>query len=368
MNRPDLNQLDPAIRAYIEHLEAEVQRLSAPQHLSAPHPRRAAAPKTRPTPIPEVEEEEVLPQTSETAEPPTTLSLISATADGLAKRTLRHLYNRQRRGGMGVFDIETPKDNHPTLLAQADQGQNLIVLTNLARAFRMPLDAIPETPIRARGESFAGRLNLAENEQIALILPDQVQGYVALLSQSGMVRMLRHHFFGEYMKPGTALYDYRTFGPLASACWTGGNGDLFLATRAGKAIRFAEKAVPPQGGPGIRLSAGDRAIAITGVSEFSGVFMVSADGRGTIRNMSTFLANKAPGASGKIAMATDSLVAAVNVLPGDDLVILSHQSKIIRFSADDVPVKDGVVQGVNCMALRADEAVAVLVCLPYDRM
>lgn len=365
MNRPDFSKLDPAVRAYIEHLEAELQRLSAPAV------RRAASQKTRPAPISEVEDDEVLPQTSEPAEPaepPTTLSLISATASGLAKRTLRHLYNRQRRGGMGVFDIETPKEIHPTLLAQADQGQNLIVLTSLGRAFRLALDAIPETPIRARGESFAGRLNLAENEEIALILPDQVQGYVALLSQSGMVRMLRHHFFGEYMKPGTALYDYRAFGPLASACWTAGSGDLFIASQAGKAIRFSEKAVPPQGGPGIRLSSGDRAVAITGVSEDSGVFMLTADGRGTVRNMSTFLANKAPGAGGKVAMSTDSLVAAVAVLPGDDLVILSRQSKIIRFSVDDVPVKDGVVQGVNCMALRADEAAAVLVCVPYDRL
>ena len=35
--------------------------------------------------------------------------------------------------------------------------------------------------------------------------------------------------------------------------------------------------------------------------------------------------------------------------------------KIIRFAAAEVPAKEGVVQGVNCMALRADECVALVV-------
>jgi len=218
--------------------------------------------------------------------------------------------------------------------------------------------------VRARGESFVGRLSLSEDEHVACILPDQVQGYIALLSQSGMARLLRHHVFGEYMKPGTALFYFHAFGPLASACWTSGNGDLFIAAQSGKAIRFSEKSLPPQGGPGIRLGVGDRAVAITSVDEESNVFLLAADGRGTIRSMSSFLANKAPGAGGKVAMATENLVAAAAALPGDDLVILSHQSKIIRFSADDIPIKDSVVQGVNCMALRGDVAVAALVCPP----
>ena len=362
INRPDLSNLDPEILAYIEYLESEIQRSthSVTRKVSA---QRSARVSTS-----EPEDDGPISQASEPAEPPTTISLISASSNGLAKRTLRHFYNRQHRGGMGVFDLETPKDSYPSILAQADAGQFLIVFTDQARAFRMPLETIPETGMRGRGELITGRLNLAEDEHLAVILPDQVQGYIALLSQSGMVRLLRHHVFGEYMKPGTAVYDYRTFGPLASACWTSGSDDLFVATRAGKAIRFAEKALAPQGGPGIRLNAGDQAVAITGVNEYGAVFLLGADGRGTVRNMASFLANKAPGASGKVAMATGSLVAAAAVTPGDDLVVTSRQSKIIRFSTYDVPVKDSVVQGVNCMALRADEVTALLVCPPYDRL
>ena len=44
-----------------------------------------------------------------------------------------------------------------------------------------------------------------------------------------------------------------------------------------------------------------------------------------------------------------------------DLFIISRLGKIIRFQVDEVPAKEGVVQGVNCMELRSDETVAVAV-------
>jgi hypothetical protein len=75
--------------------------------------------------------------------------------------------------------------------------------------------------------------------------------------------------------------------------------------------------------------------------------------------MSGFAANKAPGGGGKTAMKTDHLISALAVEPADDIFALSRLSKLIRFRAGEVPAKEGVVQGVNCMALRADECVAV---------
>jgi DNA gyrase subunit A len=176
-----------------------------------------------------------------------------------------------------------------------------------------------------------------------------------------MVRHLRHHIFGEYMKPGTVLFDAGRYGPLSAACRTPGDGDLFIATRQGKAIRFSEKLIPPQGGPGIRLEKGDSVTAITAASDDSLVFLADAIGRGTLRLMPGFAANKSTGGGGKIAMNTDCLVAALYGSHPEDVFMLSRWSKIIRFRLDEVPTKEGVVQGVNCMSLRADDVVAVAV-------
>lgn len=348
LSRPDLSKVDPTVKEYIEALEAEVERL---QQKTA---------RTRPRAVVEEKLDSSL-EAIEPNEPPTTINIITATASGIAKRTPRHLYSRQRRSGMGVFDLETPNDEPPAVLAIADESANLLLITNLARAFRLPVSAIPEKEVRDRGENILTKLNLLEGERLAAILPDQAQGYVAMVSERGDVRLLRHHVFGEYMKPGTALYDYKAFGPLAAACWTPGDGDLFIASRQGRGIRFSEKLVPPQGGLGMRLGNGDAAVGITAVYPDSGVLLIGADGKGTIRMMEGFNPNKAPGAGGKIAIASDNLVAALSVEENDEIFIISRLSKIIRFQASEVPPKEGVVQGVICMSLRADEPVAAAI-------
>ena len=344
--RPDLSAVDPDVRAYIEALEAE---------LAERQPRQAAR---RPSPA----ESDLAPiGPVEPDEPPTTLNLISATASGLAKRTPRHLYSRQHRSGMGVFDLDSPEDQPPAVLAIADESESLLVITNLGRAFRLPVAAIPETPVRSRGENILARFQLLDGETLAALLPDRAEGYLALLGQSGMVRLLRHHVFGEYMKPGTALFDFKLFGPLAAAAWTPGDGDLFIATSLGRGIRFSEKLVHPQGSQGIRLVEGDQAISIAPVYPDSGVFLLTQEGKGTIRLMEGFSANKAPGAGGKIALSTEALAAAQTVVASDEIFAISKLGKVIRFRVGEVPPKEGVVQGVICMSLRSDQVQAMTI-------
>jgi DNA gyrase subunit A len=344
IERPDLSQVDPAVRVYVEALEAELDRLRRRE-------RRAGEGETASAPL-------------EPAEPPTTVDVITISAGGIAKRSPRHLYQRQRRGGMGIFDLDTDEDDPPACLTIADESQNLVLITSQARAFRLPVRALPESPVRSRGQSITASLLLRPDERLAVVVPDQGSGYLALVTQRGRVRRFRYHYFGENLRPGTVLYDATEFSPPAAACWTPGDGELFIATRQGRAIRFAERQVPNLGCPGIRLDRDDAVVAVAAVGPDSGVFLVGADGRGTIRLMAGFSANKQPGAGGKTALNTDHLVGAVTIEDASDIFIISRLSKIIRFQAVEVPAKEGVVQGVNCMALRGDEAVAVTSSTP----
>ena len=90
LERPDLSLVSPDVRAYIEALEAEL----AATRKSPPRARESFA--------------DELAELNEPSEPPTTFQVITATAGGIIKRTPRHLYDRQRRGGMGVFDLDAP--------------------------------------------------------------------------------------------------------------------------------------------------------------------------------------------------------------------------------------------------------------------
>ncbi|MCB0100238.1 MAG: hypothetical protein KDE46_31120, partial [Caldilineaceae bacterium] len=148
--RPDLSGLDADIVDYIEALEAALDEAETSGSGRAPRAETALEP----------------------SEPPTTMNIISISRDGMAKRTPRHLYFRQRRGGMGVFDIETPEDDPPAFLAAVDESAGLVLITNQARAFRLAVRNLPETPVRGRGESVFAGITLRPNETLALAFAD----------------------------------------------------------------------------------------------------------------------------------------------------------------------------------------------------
>lgn len=345
MQRPDLTNVNPEIIAYIEFLEKKVGLRAA----------RPAAADYQPLELAPERASEALP-----AERETNVNLITITHDGSAKRTLRHIYTRQHRGGMGVFGIDIDAPDYPVALSTAEEGQSLLLFTNRARVFRYPLQNITAVPVYEKGALITERLGLDASEYLIAALPVQAKGYVALASEGGRVRVLRHHLFGEHMRPGTELYKFNEFGPLASVCWTSGDAELFLITQQGMGIRFAEKSLSPQGDQGIRVSGDDKVVGVTPVFPDSGVFIAGADGRGTVRLMSGFAPNKAPGGSGKIAFKSNKVVGAKAIEPNDDIFMISHLGKMIRFPSDEVPTTEGVVQGVNCMGLRGDEVLAIL--------
>lgn len=339
MERPDLSNISPEVMAYIEYLERRLR-------ISSAAPVEPAEPKISEAALP--------------PESPTTLSVVTVSCAGIAKRTRRHLYPRQHRAGMGIFDLDVADPDYPVALGEAAENQGLLIFTSKARVFRHPGSKISDVPVHSKGEDLFERAPLDPDESVAAVLPERASGYVAILSAQGRVRSLRHHLFGEHMRPGTSLYRYEEFGSLVSACWTPGDAELLLLTRNGQGIRFSEKLINPQGDWGIRLSGDDRAVAVTSIFSDSQVFMIGAGGKGILRQMSGFAPNKSLGGSGKIAMKTDQLVGAVTVDPDDDLFVISRLGKIIRFPVEEVSVTEGVVQGVTCMSLRGDEVSAVL--------
>ena len=207
-------------------------------------------------------------------------------------------------------------------------------------------------------------LGLYPGEQLAAVMPGERSTYVALLSQKGWALCLAGHILGggpakDNLRPNMVLFDVTKYGAPVAGCWARSEQDLLMATRKGLAVRLAVKKVPNQGCLGIRLDPDDAAVSIVAVGEQDGVFLLGADGKGAVRLMPGFAAFKSPGAGGKVLFKTDKLVGALRVGDADDLFIISRSGKIIRFAAAEVPPKEGGVQGVNCMALRNDECVAL---------
>lgn len=353
LDRPDLSNVAPDVRAYIELLEAALADLQAAESDERDAP-------------------------SEPSEPPTTINVVTISAAGPAKRTPRHFYSRRRRGGMGVFGLETSDQDPPAFLLLAEQDAWLTLITNQGRAFRLPVAEIAETPVNGRGRTLLDRFPLRDQERPSLFFVDPLDerqaAYLALVTQRGQVRRIGYQYLGKNLQSGTVLYNVTENvtenaaegGAPIAACWTSGGDELMIVTQAGLGIRFGERLVPVRGCLGMRVDPNDRVIGIAAAPSDGGVFLLTHEGKGTIRLLAGFSPNKEPGGGGKVAIKAERVVAAVGTAAQDDLFALSRLGKIIRFQAAEIPAKEGVVQGVNCMSLRADECV-IGVCSPGPR-
>lgn len=335
MDRPDLTGVDEEIVAYVDYLENRIAGMKRPKSSSS----AATSAPVEPT------------------EPETTIQVITLSQAGLIKRTPRHLYARQKRAGMGVFEIDLPEEDRPRQIMLADVESELIALTNFARVYKIPVANIQEAPVRGKGGPLANLLTsfgMHEREHVVTLLAGMGQS-IAILTERGHVITRNKNF----IKNGAILYDVNAILPPKAACWSTGQDEIFVGTKNGLAIRFSTKQVSSKGTSAIRLEPGDDLLGIAAVEPSGGVLLVSSDGRGTIRLMAGFRPNKSPGGGGKVALKAEEMVGMATANPEDDIFIVSSLCKMIRFSAGDIPAKTGAVQGVHLMTLRADEVAAV---------
>ena len=350
--RLDSLNLSDAARELVEELIDENERLRAflAEHRAAP-----AAPAPR--------ESAARPPVLDTRAFPASRMLVTLSAAGLAKRTEINAYGRQRRGGVGNFDLRVRDDDTARFVVVADSDDHLLLLTQSGRVYRVAIAALPLTERNGKGEPVGQLCAMPDDERLAAVLAlteADLQRYIVLTSQTGFVKRMRAHYFGPSYEQGKTVIDPRqTGGPAAAMCLSGGSADVLLVSRQAMATRFSISVAPLQAAPGIKLRSDDSLIGVVAVSEESVVAVITADGLGTRRLMEGFTPNKSPGAAGKIMMKTDE-VAGVALAPDRaELIALTRFGKAIRFEADEIPAKTAPVQGVDIVEVRGDAVTAV---------
>lgn len=328
---------------------------TAPSAPRQPRPRPAPAPRPVPEPQHDIE--------PDLSAPPSKTMVITMSYGGIAKRTPANYYGKQRRGGIGIYDLRTRDDDPVYRVVVADQDMDLLVFTTLGQAYRLPVSQIPLAEVRGKGEDIVAMLSLTASEIISVLLPVPVEtgaGYVTVASQGGFIRHYRRAVLGPGIVQGTTLWDAKeVLGPPIAACLTSGNEHVLLATQQGMGIRFPESTIPLRGIQAIKLQENDSVVGLLPVKENSSVAIVTADGQGARRLMEGFAANQAPGGQGKILIKSQAVAAVAEGEDGQELMCISKFAKIIHFDAEEIPAKTAPVQGVVVMEVRGDEVVAM---------
>lgn len=356
-----IEQASPALKRYIHTLEQENARLRQELlELRQTATRRQRAETLRET------RADTAPATLPSVRHPDDVMVLTVSARGLAKRTPLNDYSTQRRGGIGVFDLQSTRDDAVAHLAVTRATAALLVLSSRGRAFRLPVDSLPLTEVRGRGASIPERLSFTADEVVAavLALDDELDtgNTVLIATQSGWLRSIHRNYVGVRLQSGTLLSDPKRGGPPAAMTLSDGSGEVLMVLRSGLGYRFAERLITRDGVRGIQVHPDDAVVGLVSVkNDEDQVLLVTADGQGTRRQMAGFATNKSPGGQGKVIMKTDALAGAARAGDGDEVLCISGLAKIIRFAAEEVPAKSGNVQGVNILDTRGDSLTALAV-------
>jgi DNA gyrase subunit A len=352
------------LQRYIRMLEIENARLRQELlELRQSVTRRQRAETARET------RSEAAPSQLATVRYPDDVMVLTITGRGLAKRTPLNDYSTQHRGGVGVFDIQTTRDDLVAHLTVTRASASLLVLSSRGRAIRIPVDSLPLTEVRGRGASLPERLLFTEEETVAAVLAlddDQdSRNTVLIATQSGWLRSLHRTYVGPRLQPGTLLSDPKRGGPPAVMTLSEGAGEVLLVLRSGLGYRFPERLISREGVRGIQTRPDDQVVGLVSIQgDEDEVLLVTADGQGTRRQMAGFASNKSPGGQGKVIMKSDALAGAARVGSEDEVLCISGFAKIIRFSAEETPAKSGNVQGVSILDTRGDSLAALAVISP----
>jgi DNA gyrase subunit A len=150
---------------------------------------------------------------------------------------------------------------------------------------------------------------------------------------------------------------------------TRGDQDIFLGTRQGLSIRFAETEVRPigrtgRGVIGIRLEENDEVIGMEVLSPGASILTVTEGGYGK-RTRETEYRLQGRGGKGlinlRVTPKTGHVVGIRQVLDEDDVMVMSDQGHLVRIRVHDVSLIGRNTQGVRLISLAPDQRLIGLV-------
>jgi DNA gyrase subunit A len=168
--------------------------------------------------------------------------VVSITRGGYAKRTLRHQYRTQKRGGKGVRGATLRGDDVVEHFIATSNHHWLLFFTTAGRVYRTKAYNLPEASRDAKGGHVAGLLSFQPDENIAQVLAirDYEQApYLVLATRNGLVKKTRLADYNSPRQAGVIAINFREDDDeLIGAELVNPDDNILLLSRKGQAIRF----------------------------------------------------------------------------------------------------------------------------------
>ena len=294
--------------------------------------------------------------------------VITVSHAGYIKRLPVSAYRRQRRGGKGVISAHTKEDDWVEHLFIASTHDYVMFFTQQGQCYWLKVHEIPQAARAARGKPIISCIAMKPDERLASLVPvrefseDQ---YLLFATKQGVVKKTRLSEFGNPRSVGIRAINIEKGDELIDVQVTDGRNDIVLATHHGMSIRFHEKDVRDMGRTatgvkGIELDKKDQVIDMVVVRRKSTLLTVTEKGMGKRSELDEYRVQHRGGRgiiTLKRADKTGNIVALKEVLPDDELMMITKKGIMIRVPVEGIRISGRNTQGVKIMNMTAGDLV-----------
>ncbi len=386
----DLQKIGGEIRELLEILDSRVRRLEVMTEELVKIRAEIASP--RQTSIVDA----VADQDDESLIEPGQM-VVTITRDGFIKRTALDIFRQQNRGGRGRTGAGTRGDDIVIRSFNAHTHQWVLFFSSGGKAFREKVWRLPEASPTAKGRALVNLLPELGSDTITTVLPlpqDESMWenlHLVFATASGGVRRNKLSDFRNVRAAGLIAMKLDEGDHLIGVATCREGDDVFLATRGGRCIRFqiadnlrVFTGRESSGVRGIRLQPGDEVISLSvlrhvdqEVSEVEDeletdsveahapdeeiLLTVTNAGFGKRSFASRYrVTNRGGQGIANITLSArngTAVVASFPVRPGDGVMLVTDEGRLIRVPSDQVRVTGRTSMGVTLFRLGETEHV-----------
>ncbi|HEY3258033.1 MAG TPA: DNA gyrase subunit A, partial [Gemmatimonadaceae bacterium] len=304
--------------------------------------------------------------------------VITISHSGYIKRTSVSTYRKQRRGGRGLSGQGLKDEDFIERLFIGSTHDYILCFTDDGRCFWLKVHVIPQAGRAAKGKPIVNLINVNPDTQIKAMVPvrefSETQ-FLLFCTRNGTVKKSALSQYSNVRMTGIKAIKIEPGDELIDVQVTSGTNDIVLATKHGLSVRFHEQDVREMGRDttgvkGIELREGDSLVGMVVIKRDATILVVTEKGLGKCSNIDDYRVQRR-GGKGIITVnrteRTGDVVGVMEVLPEDEIMLITRNGVIIRSSVAQIRVTGRIAQGVRLVHLdEGDVLTAVARVVPED--
>ena len=291
---------------------------------------------------------------------------ITVSNTGYIKRTAITSYRNQRRGGKGRIGMRTREEDFVSHLFVASTHAYIMIFSDRGRVYWLKVYEIPDVGPDGRGKAIANLVSMDESERIAALLTVkefEAGRFIVMGTRRGVIKKAELTAFSNPRAGGIVAMGVEGGDSVIDAQVSDGMGEVFIGTRDGMSIRFAEADVRPMGRAaygvrGISLRDDDSVVAMEVLRPGGTILSVTERGYGKRTELVEYRL-QSRGGIGIINIQTSDrngkVVGISQVADDEELMLITQQGKILRMASKDIRTIGRATQGVRLIDIEGDD-------------